>query len=185
MVEDESASGERGKGELYSQLLIANRHRIYGFIYSLLQNHEASEDLMQEVSVILWRKFDQFQEGTDFAVWAMSVARYCSLNWRRKQARLPLPLDDVDLIRLADESVAVGCELADRRDDLQHCLGRLPVKLRNIIWWRYQKDIGAQAIAGKLGISIRSVYLFLEKAHGLLLDCVRKRMGCSYEISRE
>ncbi len=71
--------------------------------------------------MILWRKFDQFREGTDFAVWAMSVARYCSLNWRRKQARLPLPLEDEDLMRLADESVAVGCGLEDRRDDLQHC----------------------------------------------------------------
>lgn len=48
--------------------------------------------------MVLWRKFDQFQEGTDFAVWAMSVARFCALNWRRKQARLPLPRDDEFLI---------------------------------------------------------------------------------------
>lgn len=170
------------RGELYSQLLIANRHRIYGFIYSLLQNHQSSEDLMQEVSMVLWRRFDQFEEGTDFAVWAFSVARYCSLNWRRKQARLPLPLEDEDLMRLVDESVSVGCEMADHRDELQHCLGKLPEKLRKILWSRYQKDERAIEIAEKQGLSVRSVYLFLEKAHSLLLGCIKQRMKRNSEL---
>ena len=172
-----SDNPDADRGQLFSQLLIANRHRIYGFIYSLVQNHQGAEDLMQEVSMVLWRRFDQFEEGTDFAVWAFAVARYCTLNWRRKQARLPLTLDDDDLMRLVDESVAVGCEMSDRRDDLQHCLGKLPEKLRKILWSRYQKEEGANDIAAKQGLSVRSVYLFLEKAHSLLLGCMQQRMN--------
>jgi len=99
---------EQDRGERFSSLLISSRHRVYGFIYSLTQNHQASEDILQEVSTILWRKFDQYEEGTDFAVWAMSVGRFCVLNWRRKQARLPLNLEDADLMRLADEAISVS-----------------------------------------------------------------------------
>lgn len=176
-------NGEDGRGELFSQLLMANRHRIYGFIYSLLHKHQASEDLMQEVSMILWRKFDQFEEGTDFAAWAMSVARFCALNWRRKQARLPLPLEDDDLMKLADEAVAVGCEMEDRRDDLQHCLAKLPKRCQTVLGARYQDETPAQKIAEIQRISVRLVYLLLEKAHGLLLDCIHQRMGRKPEIS--
>lgn len=176
-------SGDGSRGELFSQLLMANRHRIYGFIYSLLHKHQASEDLMQEVSMILWRKFDQFEEGTDFAAWAMSVARFCALNWRRKQARLPLPLEDEDLMKLADEAVAVGCDMEDWRDDLQHCLAKLPKRCQMVLGARYQEDTSAQKIAEMQSISVRSVYLLLEKAHRLLLDCIHQRMGRKPEIS--
>jgi len=175
--EPESQSASKGdRGELFSQLLIANRHRVYGFLYSLTHNHQGSEDLLQEVSMVLWRKFDQFEEGTDFAAWAMSVARFCALNWRRKQARLPLALDDDELMALADEAVAVGCAFDDQRDDLVHCLGRLPQKCRQVIWARYQKDAAVTEIAKEQKMSIRSIYFILEKAHGLLLDCINSRL---------
>ncbi|MGJ8724447.1 MAG: sigma-70 family RNA polymerase sigma factor [Roseibacillus sp.] len=173
------------RGALFSQLLIANRHRIYGFVYSLTHNHQGSEDLLQEVSMVLWRKFDQFEEGTDFAAWAMSVARFCALNWRRKQARLPLSLDDNELMALADEAVAVGCDFDDQRDDLVHCLGRLPQKCRQVVWARYQKDSPVTEIAKEQRMSIRSIYFLLEKAHGLLLDCIKNRMQSRKKNQRE
>lgn len=171
--------GEKGttdRGELFSQLLVSNRHRIYGFIYSLLQDHTGAEDLMQEVSTILWRKFDQFEEGTDFAVWAMAVARYCSLNWRRKQVRLPLPLEDDDLMRLADEAVAVGCQEDERQEILKECMAKLPEKVAGPLIARYHRGERVQEIAARQKRSVRSIYLLLERAHGLLLDCVNRHM---------
>ncbi|MGJ8695590.1 MAG: sigma-70 family RNA polymerase sigma factor [Verrucomicrobiaceae bacterium] len=176
--------GETDRGELFSSLLMANRHRIYGFVYSLVQNHQAAEDLLQEVSTILWRKFEIFEEGTDFAVWAMSVGRFCVLNWRRKQARLPLSLDDDDLIRLADEAISVSCEFDDMRDGLQVCLGKLPKKCLKTLKSRYHKDQKVKEIAEKQGKSVRAVYLLLEKAHGMLVDCIEKSLGRGQEDVR-
>lgn len=162
------------RGELFSQLLVANRHRIYGFIYSLLHNHAASEDLMQEVSTILWRKFDQFEEGTDFVMWAMSVARFCSLNWRRKQARLPVTLEDEDLVRLADEAMGVCLDDEDRKVALRECLAKMPKKLLVLLQSRYYRDDRVTEIAEKEGCSVRKIYMLLEKAHGMLLDCIQR-----------
>lgn len=170
---------EQEKGERFSGHLMASRHRVYGFIYSLTQNHQASEDLLQEVSTILWRKFDQFEEGTDFAVWAMSVGRYCVLNWRRKQARLPLSLEDDDLMRLADEAISVSCEHDDLREGLEDCLTKLPDKCVRILRARYNREERVPDIAARQGKSVRSIYLLLEKAHGLLMDCIERRLGRS------
>ena len=174
MNEESQDMGKRG--ELFSHLLITNRHRIYGFIYSLLHDHVASEDLFQEVSTILWRKFDNFEEGTDFAVWAMSVARYCSLNWRRKQSRLPLALEDEDLMRLADEAVSVSCDYDERRATLMECLTKLPNRLQGILRDRYIRGDRVREIAERRGKSVRSIYMFIERAHALLRECVERRM---------
>ena len=170
-VVDGLGAGDRV--ELFSELLIANRHRIYGFIYSLVHNHQAAEDLMQEVTIVLWRKFHVFEEGTSFAVWAMSVSRFCALNWRRKQARVPLPLEDDELMRMVDESISVGADLSDRHEKLQRCMTKLPAKFRHVLHWRYQKDERVVEVSERLGMSVRSVYMFLEKAHALLVECVQ------------
>lgn len=126
--------------------------------------------------MILWRKFDQFEEGTDFAVWAMAVARYCSLNWRRKQVRLPLPLEDNDLMRLADEAVSVGCQEDERQAVLRECITKLPEKAAGTLKARYHRGERVPDIAKRQGKSVRSIYLILEKAHGMLLDCVNRHM---------
>ena len=167
------------RGELYSTLLVKNRHRIYGFIYSLVHNHHASEDLFQEVSTILWKKFDHFEEGTDFAVWAMSVARFCILNWRRKQSRVALPLEDEALMKLVDEAVLVSCEYDDLRMHLRDCYKKIPDKIMSILPARYHREDKVPVIAKRHKKSVRSIYLLLERGHSLLLDCVEQKMGRS------
>lgn len=132
--------------------------------------------------MILWRKFDQFEEGTDFAVWAMAVGRYCVLNWRRKQARLPLALEEADLIRLADEAVSVACE-DDMRGNLKECMLNLPEKLKKVLRARYHRDLDVAEIAKLNKQSVRGVYLLLEKAHGLLLDCISRKLGKTSEAT--
>ncbi|HCC20439.1 MAG TPA: hypothetical protein DEP88_04220 [Verrucomicrobiales bacterium] len=169
------------RGELYSTLLIKNRHRIYGFIYSMVHDHHASEDLFQDVSTILWEKFDRYVEGSDFAVWAMSIARFCILNWRRKQSRLALPLDDDVLIKLADESVKVSCEFDDLRGYLRDCCTIIPSQIMKVLHARYNRDEKVSSIAKRKNKSVRSIYLTLQKAHNMLLDCVERKMGRSLQ----
>ena len=55
----------------------------FRFIYSLVRGRHSSEDVLKDVSVVLWKKFDSFEIGTDFGAWAMCVARFTVLNWRR------------------------------------------------------------------------------------------------------
>ena len=52
--------------ETFSRLLVANHHRLYGFVYTLVQDHNVVDDLLQEATTVLWRKFEQYEMGTDF-----------------------------------------------------------------------------------------------------------------------
>ena len=93
-AESDNAPVPIERGEAFTRLLVAHQPRIYGFVYSLVGDRAAADDVLQEVSTVLWRKFNDFEHGTNFNAWALNIARFSVLEWRRKQSRAPLLLDD-------------------------------------------------------------------------------------------
>jgi len=172
----ETGDNHESKVEIFSRLLMADRRRILGFIRVLVQDHAAAEDVFQDVSAVLWAKFDQFEIGTDFAAWAMCVARLTVLNWRRKQTRLPVALRDETLHLLADEAVAALAVPDDeRRAGLQACLRLLPEAQRELLRAHYERGEDVTSIAHSARRTTRSIYLRLEKIRAVLLDCLQQK----------
>ena len=165
------------EGGEFSRLLVANRHRIYGFIYALVHDHSATDDILQEATTVLWKKFDKFEPGTDFGAWAMSVARLSIFEWRRKQKKVPLPLDDRELMLLADEAVVVSCEADARHDALRHCVASLTDRQRELVRRRYQQGERVAQIAESSRKSSRAIYKILTQVHNALLKCIQKRIS--------
>ena len=160
----------------FSRLLVANQRRIYGFILSLVHDRAAANDILQDVSALLWEKFDRFEIGTDFAAWGMSVARLTILNWRRRQDRLALSLDDEEFSLLADEAVTVSCEFEERRIALGQCLEGLSAENRDLIAQRYEMNRPVSQIADRLGRSRVAVHRRLNRIYSLLLDCINAHL---------
>lgn len=50
----------------FLQLLMANHKRIYAFILGMVANYQDAEALFQETILVMWSKFDQFEQGTSF-----------------------------------------------------------------------------------------------------------------------
>lgn len=165
------------QGGEFSQLLLANRHRIYGFIYALVHDHSAADDILQEATTVLWKKFDKFEPGTDFGAWAMSVARLSIFEWRRKQRKIPLPLDDRELMQLADAAVIVSCEAEARHEALRKCVAKLPDRQRELIRRRYQQSERVTIIAKTSNKSSRAIYKILSQVHNSLLACIQKQLA--------
>ena len=49
--------------EHFIQSLTESQNRLYGYIYSLVGDHHAAADVLQECNLVLWRKFGEFREG--------------------------------------------------------------------------------------------------------------------------
>lgn len=160
----------------FSALLVANHRRIYGFILTLVHDRAAAEDIQQDVSAVLWQKFDTFEIGTDFAAWAMAVSRLTILNWRRKQKKVPFPLDDEQFALLADEAVAVSCQHEARRVALNECLGRIDASGRELLASRFEMSQSVASIAEQLGRSRVAIYKRLNRIQSLLLNCINEKV---------
>ena len=163
--------------QAFSRLLVANQRRIYGFILTLVHDRSAAEDILQDVSALLWQKFDKFERGTDFAAWGMAVSRLTILNWRRKQKTVPLPLDDQQFSLLADEAVAVSCQHEARQEALQRCLQEVDDSGRELLAARFEMSRSVTSIADQLGRSRVAIYKRLNRIQSLLLECVNKKLS--------
>tara|TARA_R110002049_G_scaffold182485_2_gene350331 strand:+ start:65436 stop:65975 length:540 start_codon:yes stop_codon:yes gene_type:complete len=162
--------------QLFSRLLVANQRRLYGFILTLVHDRTAADDILQDVSSLLWQKFDKFEPGTDFAAWGMAVSRLTILNWRRKQKKVPLPLDDQEFALLADEAVAVSCQHEARQYALRECLERIDADGRELLASRFEMSQSVTSIAEQLGRSRVAIYKRLNRIQSLLLDCINEKV---------
>lgn len=166
----------------FSRLLVANQRRIYGFILTLVQDRAAADDILQDVSSLLWQKFDKFELGTDFAAWGMAVSRLTILNWRRKQKKVPLLLDDQQFALLADEAVAVSCQHESRQVALSECLQQVDSAGRELLVSRFEMSQSVASIAEHLGRSRVAIYKRLNRIQSLLMDCINEKLQAEEAI---
>ena len=73
-----------------------------GYIFSCIGNRPEADDVLQQISTVLWEKFDQFDENCSFRAWAMGIARLSILKHRQKYARSREYLSG-DVIKLMSE----------------------------------------------------------------------------------
>ena len=97
-MEQESPSindlSEVSQTENFLHLLMANHRRIYAFILGMIANRSDADDLMQETTTVMWRKFGEFEGGTDFVAWGVTIAKYRILNYRQKNRHTRIQFSD-------------------------------------------------------------------------------------------
>ena len=177
-------SSPRHSQEQFSRLLVGNQRRLYGFIFTLVQDYAKTDDILQDVAELLWKKFDSFELGTDFGAWAMRVARFKVLEWRRSQQQLVLPIEEKLLSTLAAkaEQTQASADLG-RQEALEDCLQRLEPRDRELIHQRYYAKDTVPRIAQQLGRTRDAVYKRLAGIHRSLEDCICGKLRAMEELS--
>lgn len=150
---------------------------IYGYLVSLVRNHTDVEDLFSETTATLWEKFDQFEAGTEFRAWACRVAQLKVHEWRRKQLRVPTPVDSAFIEAVSEAHLAISAKLDSRADYLDECVSELAEEDRDLIARRYSPNASVKAIAEALGRSVNQIYRRLDRIHGMLGRCIRRKNG--------
>lgn len=168
---------EVAREEEFLRLLMSHERRIHAFLMALVPQWSDADDLLQETATVLWRKFDQFEAGTDFAAWALSIARFQVMNFRKKQRRVPNSFGDEVFEAIADRMMAVAQQSDARRDALEQCLKHLKEQDRELVRLRYQPEATTQSVADQVSRSLRAVYKALNRIHDQLLTCVRQKLA--------
>lgn len=177
----ESDPTERSLGaadaQTFLRLYQANERRIYGFILALVPDWSEAEDLLQETTTVMWTKFDQFTVGTDFAAWAMRIARYQIMNYRKKKRNQRVQFSDEVLQAIDGQVSAATMQLDVRRDALRDCLKKLPARDRELVHLRYEYDATTKSVAERVGRGLDAVYKALNRIHVQLLHCIRRTLA--------
>lgn len=167
----------------FVSLLTANYHRISSFVFSMVPHHADAEEVLQESTALMWEKFENFDPGTDFVAWALTIARYRILSHYRDQSRSQLQLSD-NVLELIDKACRARHQSENtnqKRDALRECLKILSQKEARVIELKYSESLSTKKLSERLGVSIPTAYRYLSRIYDRLLHCVKQRLR--YESS--
>ena len=80
-------NSDRDLHDRFLRLFLEHEESLRVFVSSLLFDEEEEREVMQDVAVVLWRKFDGEMDSLAFRRWAFGVARMEVLSFRRDRAR--------------------------------------------------------------------------------------------------
>ena len=153
-------------------LMTRHQRQIFAYIYTLVPDRHDAEDLLQETSVVICDKFDEFTPGTDFVAWACQIAWWRIRYARQKFARSKVVFDDEVLEKVAHTVQAMRPELGERHEALARCLQKLAPRDRELLLTRYEPGCGVAEAAERTGRSMDAAYKALNRLRKLLHDCV-------------
>src|SRR5689334_25118252 len=123
MANDPQTEGEARKRLV--ALLTRHQRQIFSYIYVLVPKRADAEDLLQETSLVICEKFNEFREGTDFVAWACQIAYWRIRYSRQKFARSKVLFEQEIVDAVAKTADDMEEELDDRHEALGRCLEKL------------------------------------------------------------
>jgi RNA polymerase sigma-70 factor (ECF subfamily) len=160
----------------YLALLLPCQQSLRNFIYSIHPNSGDLDDIMQDTAISLWEKFDTYDRKREFLPWAMRLAYFEVLRFRKKRSRDRLVFSDELVEVLAGEAPEQDIA-APVRVALDTCLCRLDGRARAVIEARYGHGTSIFDLATARNESVHGLYRLLEKVRGMLVACVRDRLA--------
>jgi RNA polymerase sigma-70 factor, ECF subfamily len=161
----------------FLQLYSSNYPRLQYYVTALLPTVNDASDVLQETSMVLWRKFDSFELGTDFFAWACKIARLQVLKFREAQGRSARLFDTNLLETLAVEACDEKLICSAPLQALENCLSKLSELDRSLIRRRYQPGATVQQLAADLGRSANSLSKSLGRIRRTLLECIDRTLA--------
>jgi len=160
----------------FLRLFAENEPVLRTFVRSLVPSLADTSEVMQEVAVVLWQKFAEFDATRDFRKWAFGVARYEVLAYLRDRARDRHVFNDELVGRLADDAAATAPQHEAQRDALETCLQKLTEAQRTLVLSAYARDTRMNELATQRGQTAMSLYKLLHRIRQALLHCVRRQL---------
>ena len=158
-------------------LMTRHQRQIFSYIFTLVPDRHAAEDLLQETSVVICEKFDEFQEGTDFVAWACQVAWWKIRESRLRFARSKVTFDQQTLESVAHTASELSTEIDHRHQALADCLKKLHPRDRELVLARYEPGAAVSDAARRSGRSLDAAYKALNRIRKLLFDCVSHHLA--------
>lgn len=130
--------GDRGAfAELYRQY----QPRLYGYLWRLLRDPAAVEEVLDDVMLVVWKDARKFRGESAVSSWVFGIAYRKALTAMRAERRYQEPLDHG-----IDTDVVAG-EVARHREWIRAALTRLSPDHRQVVELTYFSGFSYQEIA--------------------------------------
>jgi RNA polymerase sigma-70 factor, ECF subfamily len=151
-------------GDAASFGLIVERYgeRLFRLVHGILGDWHRSEDVVQEVFILVHRKLSGFDRRASLLTWLYRIAVNAALKARRRARRQAFsPVGEEWDVRDAGPQVGRELEMKELADKLLRCL---PAKLRAVVLLREWEGLTYEEISVIIGCSRGAVEQRLHRA---------------------
>jgi RNA polymerase sigma-70 factor, ECF subfamily len=127
--------------------------RTFKFLLRLTANRSAAEDLTHDVFLEVWKSAKRFEGRSSVPTWILSIARYKSLDARRRQRNFT----EEDLPGRVEPTPEVMAMKASSGSYMRECLEQLSLEHREIIDLVYYHEKSVAEVSAILDIPENTV----------------------------
>jgi RNA polymerase sigma-70 factor (ECF subfamily) len=152
-------------GDENALAILINRHqsKIYGFIYSKVNDRDISDDIFQDtfIKVIKTLKSNSYNEEGKFLPWVMRIAHNLIIDHFRRNKKMPMFRETEEfsifsimtdnVLNIEDRIITEQVEL-----DVQKLILELPNDQREVLMMRIYQDLSFKEISEITGVSINT-----------------------------
>ena len=171
MLLEKIAAGDRtAMHTLYAR----HNVRVYRFVLRMLRDNAATEDLVSQVFLDVWRSASQFEGRSQVSTWLLSIARFKALTALRQRKYEDIDQDDV--MQIADQADTPEASLDRSRTSaiLRACVAKLSPAHREIVSLVYYHEKSVEEVAQLIGIpaaTVKTRMFYARKQLAELLKC--------------
>ncbi len=165
---------EKSDNLLFFRLYNRVSARIFSLILIIVHDHNDAEDIQQDVASAMWEKFDQFEKGTNFEAWAITIARNKALEFLRKNKKSRMVFGDKYYDLISEYAAKETEDVTDNIQNVKRCIKKLPEKDVKLLNMRFRKNISLKQISSVTGRSSSSLCQSFSRILDLLRVCMKQ-----------
>lgn len=163
--------------ETFMRLLMKEESAVKAYVRRLVPTWHDVEEVVQQTSLIAWKKFDELDERERFGGWLMTIARFEALKYRRSLARSPLVFSDELAEQLANATGQLEAPDAERRQALEGCLRKLDPSKRELLLEVHRPGVTVRQYAKQYSRPEQAIYKSVHRLRQRLLQCVKQTLA--------
>jgi RNA polymerase sigma-70 factor len=175
---------EGTRERIFEILIREHELSLLAFVRSCIHEHNAADDVSQEVFAAAWQHLEEYDASHSFAGWLRGIAKNKILEFNRDRAtRLRhvnvLSPEQIDAVAVEFERLIPGRgdAMTETMTALRECLTALPPRQRYLIHAIYREKQTCRAIAERLEETVEGVKKRLQRARAQLRDCIRDKLS--------
>src|SRR5690606_13966779 len=146
-----------------SHLINRHKSKIFGFIYSKVQDKDVANDIFQDtfIKVIHTLKSNKYSEEGKFLPWVIRISHNLIIDLYRKDNKMPMQRDKEEysiFSYMVDSSPNMESFLVNNQIelDIKKLIDMLPEDQREVVTLRIYEDLSFKEIADQTGVSINT-----------------------------
>ncbi len=172
-----------GNGESFAALVDRHMPMVYKFAYRYAGNADATNDIVQDVFIKVWKNIRKFDQNQRFTTWLLAITKNTALDAVKKKKGVLFSAIEAGGENDLDAFLAPYVERPDHPDllldrqyakaDIDRALQALAPSHRSVLMFRYGEHMKFREIAEAMGEPIDTI----KSKHRRALIALRRALG--------